>query len=111
VLPQDAQDHNVYGGPVNIVSGICAFSAPSEVLVSDTVRSLASTSAGVAFEDPSKQPLKAIEEPGRVFAVRPGGVKGVRPQSLAPCRDYPAAETIVRAASSNVIVSVLTTRS
>lgn len=56
--------------PVNIVSDNFAFSAPSEGLVADTVRSLASASASGTFEDPSEQPLKAIEEPGRVLAVR-----------------------------------------
>ena len=44
-------DNNVYGGTVNIASRISGQSAPGEVLVSDTVRSLARTSAGVRFED------------------------------------------------------------
>jgi class 3 adenylate cyclase len=61
---------NVYGGAVNIASRISGLSAPGEVLVSDTVRSLARTSAGVAFEDRGEQALKGIEEPVRVFAVR-----------------------------------------
>ena len=61
---------NVYGGAVNIAARISALSAPGELLVSDTVRSLARTSAGVAFEDRGEQSLKGIEEPVRVFAVK-----------------------------------------
>lgn len=45
-------------------------SEPGEVLVSDTVRSLARTSAGVAFEDRGEQSLKGVTDPQRLFAVR-----------------------------------------
>jgi class 3 adenylate cyclase len=61
---------NVYGGAVNIASRICGLSAPGEVLVSQTVRDLARTSAGVTFEDRGEQALKGIADPVRVFAVR-----------------------------------------
>ena len=61
---------NVYGGAVNIASRICGLCAPGEILVSDTVRGLARTSAGVAFEDRGEQTLKGIDDPVRVFAVR-----------------------------------------
>ncbi len=44
-------------------------SAPGEVLVSETVRSLARTSAGVSFEDRGEQALKGVGEPVRVWAV------------------------------------------
>jgi adenylate cyclase len=66
---------NVYGGAVNIASRISGLSAPGEVLVSDTVRSLARTSAGVEFEDRGEQSLKGVGEPVRVWAVvaAPGG--------------------------------------
>ncbi len=64
------EENNVYGGAVNIASRISALSAPGEVLVSDTVRSLARTSAGVTFEERGEQALKGIEDPVRVFAVR-----------------------------------------
>lgn len=60
---------NVYGGAVNIAARIAAASAAGETLVSETVRSLARTSAGVVFEDRGEQTLKGIEEPVRVFAV------------------------------------------
>jgi class 3 adenylate cyclase len=63
---------NVYGGAVNIASRICGLCAPGEILVSATVRELARTSAGVAFEDRGEQSLKGIEEPVRVFAVTGG---------------------------------------
>ncbi len=61
---------NVYGGAVNIASRISGMSAPGEVLVSETVRSLARTSAGVRFEDRGEQALKGVGEAVRVWAVR-----------------------------------------
>ena len=63
---------NVYGGAVNIASRISGLSAPGEVLVSETVRSLARTSAGVTFEDRGEQALKGVGEPVRVWAVQEG---------------------------------------
>jgi len=60
---------NVYGGAVNIASRISGLSAPGEVLVSDTVRSLARTSAGVDFEDRGEHALKGVADPQRLFAV------------------------------------------
>ena len=56
---------------VNIAARISALSAPGEVLVSETVRSLARTSAGVRFEDRGEQALKGVGEAVRVWAVRP----------------------------------------
>jgi len=64
------EENNVYGGAVNIASRISSLSAPGEVLVSDTVRSLARTSAGVRFEDRGEQTLKGVGEPVRVWAVQ-----------------------------------------
>jgi len=61
---------NVYGGAVNIASRISGLSAPGEVLVSETVRSLARTRAGVSFEDRGEQALKGVGEAVRVWAVR-----------------------------------------
>ena len=63
------EDNNVYGGAVNIASRISGLSAPGEVLVSDTVRSLARTSAGVTFEDRGEQALKGVGEAVRVWVV------------------------------------------
>ena len=63
------EDNNVYGGAVNIASRVSALSAPGEVLVSDTVRSLARTSAGVQFEDRGEQTLKGVGDTVRVWAV------------------------------------------
>jgi class 3 adenylate cyclase len=64
------EDDNVYGGTVNIASRICGLSAPGEILVSDVVRGMARSSAGVQFEDRGEHTLKGIGEPQRVFAVR-----------------------------------------
>jgi class 3 adenylate cyclase len=64
------EEGNVYGGAVNIASRIAGLSAAGEVLVSETVRSLARTSAGVTFEDRGEQALKGVGEAVRVWAVR-----------------------------------------
>ena len=67
---KDAGDRdNVYGGAVNIAARISGLSAPGEVLVSDIVRGLARTSAGVGFEDRGEQALKGVGEAVRVWAV------------------------------------------
>jgi class 3 adenylate cyclase/pimeloyl-ACP methyl ester carboxylesterase len=68
------EDNNVYGGAVNIASRISGLSAPGEVLVSETVRSLARTSAGVQFEDRGDQSLKGVGEAVRVYEAR--GLEG-----------------------------------
>jgi len=67
------EGNNVYGGAVNIAARIAAASAPGEVLVSDTVRSLARTSAGVSFDDRGEHSLKGVADPQKLFAVRGGG--------------------------------------
>ncbi|MEX0801095.1 MAG: adenylate/guanylate cyclase domain-containing protein [Dehalococcoidia bacterium] len=67
------EEGNVFGGAVNVAARIAAESAPGEVLVSDTVRSLARTSAGVTFEDRGEQALKGVGETVRVWAVLEGG--------------------------------------
>ena len=67
------EENNVYGGAVNIAARISALSVPGEVLVSETVRGLARTSAGVSFEDRGEQSLKGVSEPVRVWAVRSQG--------------------------------------
>jgi adenylate cyclase len=66
------EEGNVFGGAVNIASRIAGATEPGEILVSDIVRGLARTSAGVAFEDRGERDLKGIAEPMRVFAVREG---------------------------------------
>ena len=63
---------NVYGGAVNIASRISGLSAPGEVLVSETVRSLARTSAGVRFEDRRGAGAEGVGEKVRVWAVSEG---------------------------------------
>ncbi len=64
------EDNNVYGGTVNIASRICGLSSPGEVLVSDVVRGMARSSAGVEFEDRGEQEMKGVGEPVWVYAVR-----------------------------------------
>ena len=63
------EENNVYGGAVNIASRIASESASGEVLVSETVRSLARTSASVSFEDRGDRELKGVSDAVRVWAV------------------------------------------
>lgn len=64
------EGNTVYGGAVNLAQRITDASAPGEILVSDTLRGLARTSAEVGFEDRGEHELKGIPEPQRLFAVR-----------------------------------------
>ena len=64
------EEGNVFGGTVNIASRICGLSAPGEILVSDVVRGMARSSAGVEFEDRGEQEMKGVGEAVRVYAVR-----------------------------------------
>ena len=64
------EGNNVHGGAVQLASRVQSVAAPGEILVSATVRDLARTSAGVAFEDRGEHELKGIAEPQRLFAVR-----------------------------------------
>ncbi|HEY8174029.1 MAG TPA: adenylate/guanylate cyclase domain-containing protein, partial [Dehalococcoidia bacterium] len=64
------EENNVFGGAVNIASRICGLSAPGEILVSDVVRGMARSSAGVEFEDRGEQEMKGVGDPVRVYAVR-----------------------------------------
>ena len=63
------EEGNVFGGAVNIASRICGLSAPGEILVSDVVRGMARSSAGVVFEDRGESEMKGVGEPVRVYAV------------------------------------------
>jgi class 3 adenylate cyclase len=67
------EGNNVYGGAVNIAARIAGASAPGEVLVSDTVKSLGRTSADVIFDDRGQRRLKGVEGRQRLFAVRGDG--------------------------------------
>jgi class 3 adenylate cyclase len=59
----------VSGGAVNIAARVCATALPAETLVSQTVRGVARTSAGVTFEDRGEHELRGVSEPQRLFAV------------------------------------------
>ncbi len=63
------EEGNVFGGAVNVAARVSALSAPSEILVSQTVRDLARTSSGVTFADRGEHDLKGVSDPVRVFAV------------------------------------------
>jgi class 3 adenylate cyclase/pimeloyl-ACP methyl ester carboxylesterase len=67
------EGNDVRGGAVQLAARIHDIAAPGEILVSATVRDLARTSApaGATFEDRGERTLKGIEDPVRVFAVRP----------------------------------------
>ena len=54
---------------MQLASQVQGVASPGEILVSDIVRGLARTSAGVSFEDRGEHDLKGIVEPQRLFAV------------------------------------------
>jgi class 3 adenylate cyclase len=64
------EEGNVFGGAVNIAARICSLSEAGEILVSDVVRGMARTSAGVVFEDRGEREMKGVGEPVRVYVVR-----------------------------------------
>jgi pimeloyl-ACP methyl ester carboxylesterase len=61
--------NNVHGGAVNIAARVAGASAPGETLVSEVIRHLARTSAGVTFVDRGDHALKGINEPLRLYGV------------------------------------------
>jgi class 3 adenylate cyclase len=60
---------NVFGGVVNLAARVAAAAAPGEVLITDTMRSLARNSAEVAFTARGSEVLKGIADPQALFAV------------------------------------------
>jgi class 3 adenylate cyclase len=66
------EEGNVFGGAVNIAARICGLSEAGEILVSDVVRGMARSSAGVGFEDRGEREMKGVGEPVRVYAVVAG---------------------------------------
>jgi class 3 adenylate cyclase len=66
------ESDNVFGGAVNVAARVSALSEPNEILVSQTVRELARTSAGVTFEDRGEHELKGVSDRVRVFAALGG---------------------------------------
>ncbi|MCH8813682.1 MAG: adenylate/guanylate cyclase domain-containing protein [Chloroflexi bacterium] len=64
------EGNNVHGGAVQLAARVASASAPGEILVSDTVKGLARTSAGVSFEDRGEHELKGIAATQRLYAVR-----------------------------------------
>ena len=70
----------VHGGAVHIAARVCAEADAGETLVSETIRSLARTSAGVTFEDRGLHDLKGVGDPVRIFAVVPAADDTRRPR-------------------------------
>ena len=70
------EDGNVYGGAVNIAARVAALAAPGDVVVSDTVRGLARTSAGAVFTDRGEHALKGVSEPLRIWLAAPVAPNG-----------------------------------
>ncbi|MDZ4279140.1 MAG: adenylate/guanylate cyclase domain-containing protein [Dehalococcoidia bacterium] len=54
------EEGNVFGGAVTTASRISDLAPPGEVLVSQTVRDLARTSAGVSFDERGERDLKGV---------------------------------------------------
>ena len=69
------EEGNVFGGAVNIAARICSLSEAGEILVSDVVRGMARTSAGVVFEDRGEREMKGVGEAVRGGAL-PSGKRG-----------------------------------
>jgi class 3 adenylate cyclase len=63
------EGNNVFGGAVNIAARVAALAPPGEVLVSETVRSLARTSATVTFEGRGTRALKGVEGRHSLYAI------------------------------------------
>ena len=63
------EGNNVHGGAVQVAARVQAAAEPGEILVSQTVRDLARTSAGVKFDDRGERSLKGVEDPVRLFEV------------------------------------------
>ena len=61
----------VSGGAVNVAARVCDAAEPHETLVSETVRSLARTSARVSFDDRGDHRLKGVSDPHHLYAVHP----------------------------------------
>lgn len=97
---------NVFGGAVNLAARICAASAAGEVLVSDTVRSLARTSVAVRFEDRGQHVLKGIADSLRLYAVRPKE-PGVSPDIAATGLRRLWANKVSRVAAAVLMVGVI----
>jgi class 3 adenylate cyclase len=65
------EEGNIFGGAVNLAARVAAEAPPGQVLISETVRGLAMTSARVAFDDRGSRSLKGFSEPVRLYGVSP----------------------------------------
>jgi len=62
---------DIFGGAVNLAARVAGEAPAGQVLVSETVRSLALTSARIGFADQGSRPLKGFSEPVRLYRVSP----------------------------------------
>lgn len=63
------EGNNVFGGAVNLAARVAATARPGEILVSETVRGLARTSASTSFEDRGTHALKGVAQAQRLYAI------------------------------------------
>jgi len=78
------ENGNLLGEGVNIASRLEALAEPGGIMLSETVHEQVKHLPGVLFVDLGQQRLKNIAQPVRVFALKAGGVPGVRTQALRP---------------------------
>jgi hypothetical protein len=89
------EEDNVYGGVVNIAARIASVTAPGEILVSDTVRSIARSSTRARFIDVGDRQLKGIDEAIRLFRVLSPGTDN-EPATTTPGQGAPHLITRIR---------------
>ncbi|HEU4673640.1 MAG TPA: adenylate/guanylate cyclase domain-containing protein, partial [Candidatus Limnocylindrales bacterium] len=82
-------DDGYVGLAVNTAARLCALAQAGDVLVSETVRSIARTSHDFSFEPRGRKTLKGITEPVAVFAVRSSGAGTPAPESNRGVRRPP----------------------
>jgi class 3 adenylate cyclase len=63
------ENENIFGGAVNIAARIADAATAGEVVVSDVVRALGRTSAGVEFVDLGEHSMKGVTDPQRLWRV------------------------------------------
>lgn len=65
------EGNNVFGGAVNMAARVAGLAPPGEILVSETVRGLARTSASVGFAERGSHSLKGVKGAQDLYAVLP----------------------------------------
>jgi class 3 adenylate cyclase len=65
------------GSAVNVAARICALARPGEILVSDTVRALTTSTLDVGYVGRGRHRLKGVVDPVSLFAVQATGRRAV----------------------------------